>query len=94
VGDLDVLIDVLRLWGFWGSSCFLALFLVYAMVDRSVARMRWIDRSKMSLQELKDELKSNEGNPDIKGVRNQLHEEILRGAALSSVRGASVVITN
>ncbi|WP_414838995.1 flagellar biosynthesis protein FlhB [Carnobacterium sp. TMP28] len=48
---------------------------------------------KMSKQELKDEYKESEGDPQIKGKRKQFHRQLTSGM-LADVETATVVITN
>lgn len=48
---------------------------------------------KMSKQELKDEYKESEGDPQIKGKRKQFHRQMTSGS-LADVETATAVITN
>jgi flagellar biosynthesis protein FlhB len=48
----------------------------------------------MSLQELKEEFKQSDGNPEIKGKIRQIRRERARKRMMSSVPQATVVITN
>lgn len=48
----------------------------------------------MSIQELKKEYKETEGNPEIKGHRQQLHREILEGGDEGFANHASMVLAN
>lgn len=48
---------------------------------------------KMSKQEMKDEFKESEGDPQIKSQRKQRHREMLNGS-IKDVESAAVVITN
>jgi len=49
---------------------------------------------KMSLQEVKDELKETEGKPEVKGKVRQLQQEMAQRKMLQDVPDADVVITN
>jgi flagellar biosynthetic protein FlhB len=49
---------------------------------------------KMTLQEVKDELKNTEGKPEVKGRIRQLQREIAQRQMMKSVPEADVVITN
>ncbi len=48
----------------------------------------------MSIRDIRQETKENEGDPYIKGRRRQLHQEWAQQNMLASVRRASVVVTN
>ena len=49
---------------------------------------------KMTKQELRDEAKENEGNPEVKGRVRRVQREMARRRMLSDVKRATVVITN
>lgn len=57
---------------------------------------QWYDHRKglsMSQQELKEEYKENEGDPQLKSQRKQRHRDLLNGS-ISDVKTATAVITN
>ncbi|HEY5341049.1 MAG TPA: EscU/YscU/HrcU family type III secretion system export apparatus switch protein [Candidatus Aquilonibacter sp.] len=70
-----------------------AVGLLFAFAEYAVARRGWLRKLRMSLWELKRELKENDGDPHIRGRRRALHRDLLRGA-LSSVKDASFVVVN
>ncbi|MCV6621519.1 MAG: flagellar biosynthesis protein FlhB [Cellvibrionaceae bacterium] len=49
---------------------------------------------KMSMQEIKDEMKDSEGKPEVKGRIRQLQREMAQNRMMSNVPEADVVITN
>jgi flagellar biosynthesis protein FlhB len=49
-------------------------------------------RLRMDIEELKEELKHNEGNPELRAMRKQLHEQILEMSAVAAVRRAKAVV--
>ncbi|MDB5628210.1 MAG: flagellar biosynthetic protein FlhB, partial [Tardiphaga sp.] len=51
-------------------------------------------RQKMSLQEIKDEMKQSEGDPQIKGRLRQLRHAKMKKRMMAAVPKASVIITN
>src|SRR5436309_3313457 len=55
---------------------------------------QWFERQKMSLQEMKEELKQSEGDPHIKGRIRQLRHARMKKRMMAAVPKASVVITN
>lgn len=49
---------------------------------------------KMSKQEIKEELRSSEGDPHVRGARRQMARRLLQRQMLSAVPNADVVVTN
>ena len=78
------------------DSCFwlsLGLVLV-ALVDVPIQRHQLNEKLKMTKQEVKDEMKNSEGNPEVKGQIRRRQHEILNNKMMSKVKDADVVITN
>jgi len=75
---------------FWLS---LGLVLV-ALVDVPLQRHQLNKRLKMTKQEIKDEMKSTEGNPEVKGQIRRRQREILNNKMMAKIQDADVVITN
>lgn len=71
-----------------------AAYLVIALADYVYQRYDHIKQLKMSKEEVKQEYKEMEGDPQIKGKRRQLHRELVMSNMLQKVKKASVVITN
>lgn len=67
---------------------------VIGAADYLVAKRRVNKQIKMSKQEVKEEHKSNEGDPRIKGQRRRRAQELSRNRMMSEVGNADVVITN
>lgn len=72
----------------------LALILVAAVSDFIIHRHRRIKRLYMDVEELRKELRESEGDPETKGMRKQLHQEMLLHSVIQAVRRAKVVIVN
>ncbi|MBS7812640.1 EscU/YscU/HrcU family type III secretion system export apparatus switch protein [Roseococcus pinisoli] len=72
----------------------LAAFALVAGVDLLIVRHRHRERLRMSRQDLKEESKESEGDPQIKARMRHLREMMGRGRMLASVPRATVVITN
>ena len=68
--------------------------LALAGLDVLITRWSWQKRLRMSKDEVKREYKESEGDPEIKQARKQAHQEVLRGATISAVKNATVVIVN
>jgi flagellar biosynthetic protein FlhB len=81
-----------RAWALlWRAGLALA---VLAGADYAVQRWRWLSQLKMTRQEVRDELKASEGNPEIKARVRRVQREMSRRRMLGAVKAATVVITN
>jgi flagellar biosynthetic protein FlhB len=67
---------------------------VISMIDVPYQIYRYTDRLKMSRQDLRDESKETEGNPEIKAKIRAQQREMSRRRMMSKVPSADVVITN
>lgn len=65
-----------------------------ALFDLIWQRRSWLSKMKMSLQEIKDEHKQNEGDPKIKAKIRAIAIQRSRRRMMAAVPDASVVITN
>ena len=81
-----------RLSSLLNQAGFALLF--FAALDFGVQRWRHFSSLKMTKQEVKDEARLNEGNPEIKGRVRRIQREMSRRRMLSAVPTATVVITN
>ena len=74
---------------------FTSLFFVpLAAFDFLMQRHFHLSQLRMSKEEVKQEFKESEGNPEIKSQRRQIHQDILNDQMLSRVRKSSVVVAN
>jgi FlhB-like protein len=65
-----------------------------ALVDVLVTRKLWLKRNRMTKQEVKQEYKDSEGDPQLKQERKRAHQEMLNHSAVLSVKDANVVVVN
>ncbi|MFN3827083.1 MAG: flagellar biosynthesis protein FlhB [Micavibrio sp.] len=72
----------------------LIVLLVVAVLDILYQRSEFMKKMRMSKQELKDEYKQSEGDPQVKGKLRQLRAEKARQRMMANVPNATVVITN
>ncbi len=84
VGDTLALVGVV-----W-----LIVAVVVAAVDLQWQRISFLNRNKMSLQQIRDEYKQSEGDPEHKARRERAHRDLLRGDLRSGVKEADVVVVN
>jgi flagellar biosynthetic protein FlhB len=72
----------------------LAIFLIFAVIDFAYTRYKHKKDLKMSKQEIKDEMKNTDGNPEIKGRIRRKQMEMSKQRMMSNIPDSDVVITN
>ena len=70
------------------------VYLVIGLADFIYQKHKFNEDMKMTKQELKDEYKNTEGNPEIKGRQRQRMREASQRRMMQDVPKADVVITN
>lgn len=73
------------------ARCF-AIVLVIGVVDLLLQRHQRRMRLMMDAEELKREFRENEGDPELRGMRKQLHQELLLQDVVHGVRKAKVLV--
>jgi flagellar biosynthetic protein FlhB len=71
-----------------------AMLAIVAAADYLFQYRKWYERQKMSLQELKEEMKQTEGDPAVKGKLKQMRQARMRKRMMANVPKASVIVTN
>ena len=79
------------LWGFFYMCLSL---MVIAAIDVPYQIYSHTEKLKMSMQDIKDEMKEMEGRPEVKAQVRQRQREMAMGRMLDDVPNADVVITN
>ena len=75
----------------WQTAWALAFL---AIGDYALQKYRLYQSLKMTKQEVRDEGKQNEGNPEVKGRIRRIQREMARRRMIDDVPNATVVITN
>ena len=70
------------------------LFLVISIPDYFVQRRQFIESMKMTKQEVKQEYKEMEGDPEVKSHLKQMQQQLLQRNMPRAVAESDVVITN
>ena len=70
------------------------LYIVLGFVDYGYQKWKFLDDMKMTKQEVKDEIKNAEGDPQVKSQQKRRMREASMRRMMSSVPQADVVITN
>ena len=78
----------------WAFLLMASTTLLITAVDVPYQLYDYQQKLKMTLQEVKDEMKNTEGKPEVKGRIRQLQREISQRRMMSEVPQADVVITN
>lgn len=104
--DLFVLVEIIsngQILSALGKICVMAakilivvavIFLVIAIPDYFVQRKEFLESMKMTKQEVKQEYKELEGDPEVKGRLQQMQRDLLSQNIPKAVSEADVVITN
>ena len=90
VAMLDFAADILRRLVFAVA----AFLLIVAGADWFWQRQRFMQRMRMSKEELKEDFKQSEGDPHIKARQKQLRTERARRRMIQAVPTATVVVMN
>jgi len=72
----------------------IGVFLVFAIIDFAYQKYSYKKSLKMSKQEIKDEMKNTEGNPEIKAKIRQIQMKMASQRMMGEIPKADVVVTN
>lgn len=75
-------------------SYFIAVIVIFALLDVPLSKFMFTKKMRMTKQEVKEEYKNNDGNPQIKGRIRQLQRQMAMGQISRTVPEADVIITN
>ncbi|MDY7225527.1 type III secretion system export apparatus subunit SctU [Hyalangium rubrum] len=70
------------------------VFILFGIFDVWWQRKSYMKDMMMSKDDVKKEYKESEGDPHHKAHRKQMHQEIMEGAQMESVKSADVIVTN
>jgi flagellar biosynthesis protein FlhB len=75
----------------WKAAAF---FLLFGMIDLARQKRRFSKQMKMSKQDIRDEMKQTEGNPQIKMRIRRLQRDTRRRRMMEDVKTATALIVN
>ncbi len=84
---------LVRLTGYF-IAAILLIIIIFAIIDFIFTKHYYIESLMMTKQEIKDEHKMMDGNPEIKGRIRQIQMKMSMQRMMSDVDSADVVITN
>lgn len=70
------------------------VFLFVAVADRIYAKASFIKKMKMSRRDIKQEHKEDEGDPQVKSMRREMHQEWASQNAIGATRGSAALLVN
>lgn len=76
------------------AAVMLMLFLIISLLDVLLVRFQYFKDLRMSKQEIKDEYKQMEGDPQVKGKIRSLQRQMAQRRMMQDIPVADVVITN
>ena len=65
-----------------------------AALDAPYQKWNWLRKLKMTRQELRDEMKESEGNPQVKGKIRQMQFQLSQRRMMEAVPSADVIVVN
>lgn len=84
IGEISIKIMVRTLW----------VVIVLSIIDYGYQKYEYLESMKMTKQEVKEERKETEGNPQIKARIKSIQMQLARKRMMAQVPKAEVVITN
>lgn len=81
-------------WMMIGVATLMGVVLLVALVDFPMQKFLYGERMKMSKQEVKQEHKQSDGDPQMKGRRRQRQRELAQRNSISAVPRADLVVMN
>ncbi|MCL9783809.1 EscU/YscU/HrcU family type III secretion system export apparatus switch protein [Vibrio sp. S4M6] len=78
----------------WLWGCLIAFYVVFGALDFAFQKHTMMKQLKMSKEDIKQEHKDSEGNPEIKQKRKETHKEIQSGSLAENVKKSSVMVRN
>ncbi len=72
----------------------LLVFFAFAVIDLAIVRYFHFKRLRMSKQEVKDEFKNTEGNPEVRARIRRIQMEMSQNRMMNDVPTADAVVTN
>lgn len=81
-------------WILTGIAMLMLVVFAMVLIDVPLQKFLFLQRLKMSHQEVKQEHKESEGSPEVKGKIRQKQREMAHRASVSRVPAADFVVTN
>ncbi|AUH50636.1 EscU/YscU/HrcU family type III secretion system export apparatus switch protein [Chromobacterium sp. ATCC 53434] len=79
---------------FWMWASLIGFYIIFGIADFAFQRYNTTKQLMMSLEDIKQEFKNSEGNPEIKQKRKEAHREIQSGSLAGNVAKSTAVVRN
>jgi type III secretion YscU/HrpY family protein len=93
-GQVDNIIPAIWSTAFYLCIWATVLFCFFSGIDAVYQKHSFIKKMRMSLRDIKQEYKDNEGDPHLKGERRRQHKEFTENGARTATAGANVLLVN
>lgn len=70
------------------------LLAIFAVADFALTKWRYTKKHRMTKEELKREMREDEGDPMMRGARKRKHRELVKRNALAETKQADVLLVN
>jgi type III secretion protein U len=70
------------------------VFFFVAVADRIYAKASYVKKLKMSRRDIRQEFKDDEGDPQVKSMRREMHQEWANQNCLAATRGSAALLVN
>jgi type III secretion protein U len=70
------------------------VFVLVGIADRLYSKHKFIKKMKMSMRDIRQESKDDEGDPHVKGKRREMHQEWANQNAVGAAGSASALLVN
>jgi type III secretion protein U len=94
LGNVDDALQIYHKVMLWFLSMSVLIFFFISMGDAGYQKFSFIKKMKMSMRDIKQEYKEDEGDPYVKQRRKQLHQEWSQQNTMQSVKKSSVLVVN
>lgn len=71
-----------------------ALLAMFAAVNVAITRWRYTKKHRMTKEEVKREMREDEGDPMMRGARKRKHREMVKRNAVAETKQADVLVVN
>lgn len=93
-GEIGLTLSVILILSLKIMAAVTAIMALVAAADYLWTRHTWFERQRMSVREVREEYKEQEGDPTIKAKLRQIRQSRSRKRMMSQVKDATVVVMN
>ncbi|KVX89289.1 EscU/YscU/HrcU family type III secretion system export apparatus switch protein [Burkholderia ubonensis] len=79
---------------YWMWAALIGFYVLFGIADFAFQRYNTTKQLMMSIEDIKQEYKNSEGNPELKHKRKEIHREVQSGSLAANVAKSTVVIRN